>query len=852
MYSENERNSLDPIPSETTPHVADRLDSDAAGPVAALDLGPQTRDEPLQHVYQQLKSAYAELQSENNALRLTIATRESVIKQVEADLLGAEEQYRSVLSGLTEGVISYQCDGGVIDAWNSSAERILGISGDQLAGRTSLDPRWRAIREDGSPFPAENHPSTEVFRTGQAQSNVIMGVHKPDGSLIWILINALPIFRDADAVPARVVVSFSDITERKRVKDKLRLSDLALKAVSQGVLITDAEANILSANDAFGAISGYSPAEVKGRNCRFLQGRQTSMETVLKIGQSIRGKQHFSGEILNYRKDGSTFWNELTISPVSDAKGQLSHFIGITRDVTERKNASDKIRQLSLALEQSPEMVIITNTDAVIEYVNKVFIQSTGYQREEVIGKNPRMLGSGETPFKTYVALWEALTQGQAWKGRFCNRRKDGSGYIESAVITPLRQPDGRITHYVAVKQDITEQLRLEAEMDQYRFRLEEIVLQRTAELIAARKQAEVANNAKSRFLAATSHDLRQPLSALSLYVGVLKKNINQENDKLVGHIQDCVDSLSGLLTDLLDISKLDAQVITPEPSDFSIDELFSTLISVHAAEAELKGLRVRVRYSGCYARTDRGLMQRIAGNLLANAIQHTQKGGLLLTCRRHAGKNWIEVWDSGIGISEDKFDIIFEEFRQLGDDARTRGSGLGLSIVAKTAKLLGLEIRLHSRLGRGSMFAIELPPGRTVASSGLPSSEPEVRAVRIALVDDNVAVLQALALTLKSVGHEVVAAPTGKLLLEKLNNQAPDLVISDYRLATGETGFDVIASVRDAFGSGLPAFIITGDTDPALVRSMASHDIAVQYKPLQLGLLQTFIRKATERRKLS
>lgn len=840
MYSDDESNSVDPGFFVVKRNAASVPDPDTAGFLDEQKI-----------IYEQLKISHAELQSTNKELLSAIEQQAAVIQQAKADLRTNEEQYRSVLSGLSEGVISHRGDG-AIDAWNLSAERILGLSGEQLMGRTSFDPRWRAIREDGSPFPGDAHPSVEVFRTGLAQSNVIMGVHKPDGSLTWILINALPIFRSEDSVLSMVVVSFADITERKRVKDKLRLSDLALKAISQGVLVTDADEYILSANDAFEAITGYRRSEILGQNCRFLQGALTSADTLISIRQDLNSKKSFSGEILNYRKDGSTFWNELTISPVRDAKGKLTHFIGITRDVTERKNASDKIRQLSLALEQSPEMVVITNTDAVIEYVNEVFVQSTGYSRDEVIGKNPRMLGSGHTPLKNYIELWDALTQGQPWSGNLYNRRKNGSEYIESAIITPLRQPDGKVTHYVAVKHDITEQLRLEAEMDQYRFRLEEIVLQRTLELTTARKQAEVANNAKSRFLAATSHDLRQPLSALSLYVGVLKKNINAENSKLVSHINDCVDSLSELLTNLLDMSKLDAQVVTPELSDFSIDTLFDTLVSIHTAEAELKGLHLRVRHTGIFARTDQALMQRIVGNLLSNAIQHTNKGGVLLACRQHVGKRWIEVWDTGIGISEDKFEIIFEEFRQLGDDARTRGSGLGLSIVAKTATLLGLEIRLRSHPGRGSMFAIELPLGRAVVTSDLPLPELDVRALRIALADDNVNVLQALTLTLKSVGHDVIAAATGIALLEELNHQAPDLVISDYRLAAGESGFDVIAMVRDVFGSGVPAFIITGDTDPALVRGMATHDIAVLYKPIQLALLQTFIKKATERRALN
>jgi PAS domain S-box-containing protein len=668
----------------------------------------------------------ADMAANFSQLELKYQALETKYEQLLVSHVELDAHYSSVFSALEEGVVLYHRDGTVV-SWNDAAEHILGLTGDQLQGRTFVDPSWIAIREDGSPFLENDFPAPRVFESGKPVTNAIMGIQKPGNSFNWIQINALPIFRFGENSFENVVVYFSNVTEKKK--------------------------------------------------------------------------------------------------------------------------ASEKILQLSMALEQSPEMVVITDMHANIEYVNTAFVQATGYQREEVLGQNPRILQSGLTPSETYTVLWDTLGKGETWKGHLSNRRKDGSEYIESASITPVRQSDGRITHYVAVKHDITRELNLDLEMDLHRYHLEELVQQRTVELTAAREQAEIANTAKSRFLAATSHDLRQPLSALNLYVGVLKKNINPENEQLVGYIQNCVDSLSELLTSLLDVSKLDAHVIHPEFVDFSVAELFSTLVSIYSAEADLKGLKLRVRYTNAFVRTDQRLLQRIVGNLLANAIQHTVTGGVLLTYRHWGGRQWIEVWDSGVGIPSEKFDFIFEEFRQL-DEARTRGSGLGLSIVAKASKLLGLEIRLRSRPGHGSMFAIEVPPGRALSSQGTSTSHLGVRPLRIALVEDNLGVLQALELTLSSVGHEVIAASNIGTLLEKLGQACPDLIISDYRLGAGETGFNAIEKVRERFGDDLPAFIITGDTDPTLVRSMAAHDIAIQYKPLKLDVLQTFIEQITERRR--
>ncbi|MGE5471839.1 MAG: ATP-binding protein [Bacteroidota bacterium] len=251
--------------------------------------------------------------------------------------------------------------------------------------------------------------------------------------------------------------------------------------------------------------------------------------------------------------------------------------------------------------------------------------------------------------------------------------------------------------------------------LDRHRLHLEDVVTELTTELVAAKTEAERANNAKSRFMAAASHDLRQPLSALSLYVGMLENKVPPADQMLVSKTKACVATLSELLTDLLDLSKLDAEVMTAEVSDFPVAELMANLEAIHGPEALLKGLSLRCLSSKLNARTDPVLYQRLLGNLVANAIRYTERGGVLVGCRRRGGKTWIEVWDTGIGIPAGKTAEIFEEFKQLGNDERNgaKGSGLGLAIVARTAALLGLQIRVTSRAGKGSMFAIELPLGQ-------------------------------------------------------------------------------------------------------------------------------------------
>ncbi len=368
------------------------------------------------------------------------------------------------------------------------------------------------------------------------------------------------------------------------------------------------------------------------------------------------------------------------------------------------------------------------------------------------------------------------------------------------------------------------------------------------ANLLSAKAEAETANLAKSRFLAAASHDLRQPLAALALYTGMLGAAVRPGQEPLLPSIQHCVDNLSELLNDLLDVSKLDAGGVVPMPSDFSVDDLCASLRSIHAVSAEKKGLQLRYRYAPrTMLRTDRQILSRIVGNLIDNAVRYTAHGGVLLATRRHAGKLWLEVWDTGVGIAQAQIAGVFEEFRQLGDGARNRGSGLGLAIVSKSAALLGLEIRVQSRPGRGSLFAIELPQGAAPEpgqSQSLPPQKTSARLLTIGLVEDNAFVLNALVLGLQNLGHSVFAGGTGAALLEQLGPNAPDVVVSDYRLGAGETGLDVITLVRARFGSHLAALILTGETDSDRMRHLASSGIAVCFKPVSLTRLQSAIQQ--------
>ena len=647
-----------------------------------------------------------------------------------------------------------------------------------------------------------------------------------------------------------------DITQVKTRESMARISDAALRSISQGIVITDSKQRILLVNDAFTRITGYEKHEVISKNCRLLQGEESDRLVIESMEKAMAEGVSFSGELLNYRKDGSTFWNEMTISPVYDENHRITHYTGVVRDITARKIMEDERMRAKMQLERDtlnqsilnalPLDLAVINSQGVVLALNHPQQAFNSVDSEAVfdplfptvegahfLAQDGEANNASLNPYRKQAAQGLSLVlEGGANYFRL-EYPIDTSAHTRwsSITISPLgREQQGAIVAH----QDITD------------------LKQAYLELQQATSVAEKANHAKSHFLATASHDLRQPLSALALYVGVLSKRAEPQQKELVDNIRGCVDSLSELLKDLLDVSKLDAGVVKTQVSDFLVDDILASHMAIQSVNASIKGLKLRMRPSGAVVRTDPKLLSRIVGNLVTNAIRYTHQGGVLLACRKRGNSWWLEVWDTGEGIPEDKHSLIFEEFQQLNQSGRTRGSGLGLAIVSKMAHLLGLNIHLRSRPGRGSVFAIELPAAHDphhnepvrVSQNKIP------RPLRMAVVDDDSRVLRAMVMALQGVGHDVVAAEDDATLVQQLQDQAPDIIISDYRLGHGRTGFEAVAAVRKKFGKDdLPAILVTGDTDPALIRSMADQGIAVHYKPLQLDTLQAFVKESVERR---
>lgn len=373
-----------------------------------------------------------------------------------------------------------------------------------------------------------------------------------------------------------------------------------------------------------------------------------------------------------------------------------------------------------------------------------------------------------------------------------------------------------------------------------------------TAELTRQKEAAEQANQAKSKFLAAASHDLRQPLYALGLFSATLKQTVYTPGQiALVEKIEASVHALEDMFNTLLDLSRLEAGILQAQTRDIPLQQLFDRIARDHALQAEDKGLRFVVRPTSLRVHSDPLLLQRILSNLVSNALRYTRRGGVLLAARRRAGGVRVEVWDTGIGIETENLSRIFDEYFQVDNAARDRrqGLGLGLNIVRRLGELLGHAIEARSRPGLGSTFSVNLP-----AAMSSESCEPERRrdhrlvpgsfsGQRVLVIEDDADVREALRGLLESWGLTVLeAGGAGQALRTAGTDSPPDLVISDYRLSAGENGIDTIASLRRAWNACPRALLISGDIAPESVAAMSASGLPVLHKPVHPARLRAVV----------
>ena len=490
-------------------------------------------------------------------------------------------------------------------------------------------------------------------------------------------------------------------------------------------------------------------------------------------------------------------------------------------------------------LESAPDAMIIVDEQGLMSLVNRQALRMFGYDRNEMIGQPieillPKNLRSSHVPLRdSYTSDPRLRPMGQDMD--LVGLRKDDSEFPVEISLSSVETESGRFIS--SVIRDVT--VRRQMEMD----------------IKAAQEAAELANKANSAFLAAASHDLRQPVQALSLLNGALRRTVKDERALQMVENQDAsLTAMTNLLNSLLDISRLDAGAVKPEWEDFPMQRLIDRLSAEFGRQAQSKGLKFSSESCPVVVRSDPNLLAEVVTNLVSNAIRYTDKGEVRMVCIERDGQCQLEVSDTGIGIEADQLEAIFQEFHQCkSTGASKEGFGLGLAIVRRLTDLLDHRIEVDSDPGKGSRFTVTLPvvaDGTTTGSDDEDTGEElsEQASGLVVLIEDDVNVANAWGLLLEAEGYGVATAASATettALLNHLDDQ-PVLLISDFHLLDGSTGVEAVSLIREYYDAEIPAFIISGDTSKVVKEARLLDNCTLMSKPVDTARLLAAARYAS------
>ncbi len=498
--------------------------------------------------------------------------------------------------------------------------------------------------------------------------------------------------------------------------------------------------------------------------------------------------------------------------------------------------SSDLVRRV---LDSAPDAMVIIDQAGDIIFVNRQVETLFGYEASSLVGRQVEVL-LPERFHGRHIGHRHGYSQSIRVRPMGTGldlfaRRQDGSEFCVEISLSPA--VDGNQTLVVAAIRDITDRREIQRALRE------------------ARESAERANLAKSRFLATASHDLRQPLQALSLLNGTMRR-IVKDGDlaEALEQEEQAISAMSRLLNALLDISKLESGAIKPEITDFKVAGLFEEMRAEFAALAASKGLRLEVESCADLVQSDPSLVGQVVRNLVANAIKYTSEGCVRLSCLHEHALVRLQVLDTGVGIPAAELARIYDDFYQIGVAANVSrdGYGLGLSIVSRIVNLLGVKLDVQSEVGKGTLFSLTLPAsqatGETRAHQALAAGKIGTQAqsrVHVLLVEDDARVRNATRMLLKVEGYDVTAVGSYREAVQAAaSNPAIGLLITDYHLGADETGEQVITAVREQLGPLLPAILVTGDTSTAVRDFSCDAHLRAASKPINPDELLALLRE--------
>ncbi len=648
---------------------------------------------------------------------------------------------------------------------------------------------------------------------------------------------------------------------RKRSEEALRESEdrfMNVLYASDDAILLIGDNTFIDCNEATVSMLGYDSRE------QFLQTHPSelspetqpdgrlSREKADEMMQIAFDRGFHRFEWIHRRPNGEEFPVEVSLTPIVHEGGSLLYCVW--RDITERKRVEGKVRQLAQAVEQSPATVVITDLEGGIVYANPTFETTTGYSIAEAMGQNPRILKAGEFGAESYADLWNTISSGREWHGEFHNRRKDGTLYWESASISPILDSDGNITHYLAIKEDITERKYMEDALRDANEELQQTVEALQSANIALEEfndLAQSATRAKSEFLANMSHEIRTPMTAILGFAEVLLgepdfDDAPRESIEAIHTIQRNGKYLLELINDILDLSKIEAGKLDVEPAVCSPIEVLDDVLTLMRVRAEAKNLPLTLEFASGVPELihcDPLRLKQILINLVGNAIKFTEVGGVcMVACTVHQlGKPTllqIDVTDTGIGLTEEQVWNVFRPFCQADSSTARKygGTGLGLTISKRLAEMLGGDVILRSEPGKGSTFSVTVETGDLEGVKLLTAPEqatarakpaPTASAAssvrldgRILLAEDGPDNQRLISFVLKKAGAEVDVADNGQIACDKAlaaceQGEPFDLILMDMQMPVMD-GYEATSRLRAAGYTGpilaLTAYAMTGD----------------------------------------
>jgi protein-histidine pros-kinase len=611
-----------------------------------------------------------------------------------------------------------------------------------------------------------------------------------------------------------------------------------LDVLSDAIIVVNEDGDIVYANNRAEDVFAYGEGEMIGQKIEALMPksyRRKHKEHRKRYTKSPHARPLMSGlKLKGLRKDGRIFDAEIALRPI-DADGELL-VSSTVRDISADDSTEAYFRNI---LESAPDAMVIIDHYGKISVVNAQAEQMFGYARNELLGKEVELLLPDDVRNKhiSHRAAYarEPHLRPMGIGMDLSAKRKDGTTFPVEISLSPVTSATG--TFVSSVIRDVTARKKLERD------------------LIAARAEAERANKANSAFLAAASHDLRQPVQALSLLNGALRRTAKDALIvEMVESQQHSLDAMTNLLNSLLDISRLDAGAVQPEIEDFPIQRLIDRL----SAELSRQAMQKELKFNSCkcdaIVHSDPNMLGEIVQNFVSNAIQYTDSGSVSLNCDEKDGVLRLGITDTGIGIEPEQVEQIFQAFHQVKTPGRdTEGFGLGLAIVQRMADLLDHKVSVESAPGKGSTFSVFMPivthaaKAKKKSRASVAESDEAQASGLVILIEDDVQVANAWGLLLEAEGFHVAtaASATEARAVVDLLQEPPELIISDFYLLDGSTGVEAVAEIRTRFDRIIPAFIVSGDTSKMVKEARTTENCVIMNKPVNTDHLLLIAKEA-------